>query len=263
MKTVLRYALLLAGMTTLPAMAHIGYTGRNFGVFDGSPAVSTLSNLTVTGNWGWIDGTDSDYGDSHRVAPFRFTLLNPADVTLTFQGQAFTPDTPGATPALGGLQPGFSLYKGLAHLSPQNADYDNTEISKANRPADSEGSFRALNDWVIGNDPNTENGIPASLSFFQYVGHAYDGGGAGSDGVFDGKVSHSFINLPAGDYSVFVGGSDYSAQKLTNPDVMSRYGLSGSLVVSAVPEPETYAMLLVGLGLMGTLVRRRGSAPGV
>ncbi len=27
--------------------------------------------------------------------------------------------------------------------------------------------------------------------------------------------------------------------------------------ISAVPEPETYAMLLAGLGLVGTIVRRR------
>jgi hypothetical protein len=28
-------------------------------------------------------------------------------------------------------------------------------------------------------------------------------------------------------------------------------------VVAAVPEPETYAMLLAGLGLIGTISRRR------
>jgi PEP-CTERM motif len=33
--------------------------------------------------------------------------------------------------------------------------------------------------------------------------------------------------------------------------------LSGSLTVSAVPEPETYAMMLAGLGLLGFAARRR------
>lgn len=36
-----------------------------------------------------------------------------------------------------------------------------------------------------------------------------------------------------------------------------RYITGGEAVSSAVPEPETYAMLLVGLGLMGFLRRRR------
>ena len=34
-------------------------------------------------------------------------------------------------------------------------------------------------------------------------------------------------------------------------------GTVGATPVSAVPEPETYAMMLAGLGLMGTIVRRR------
>jgi PEP-CTERM motif len=35
-----------------------------------------------------------------------------------------------------------------------------------------------------------------------------------------------------------------------------RIRLSG-VTVSPVPEPETYAMLLAGLGLMGAMIRRR------
>jgi PEP-CTERM motif len=34
----------------------------------------------------------------------------------------------------------------------------------------------------------------------------------------------------------------------------------GNLTISAVPEPETYAMLLAGLGLMGAIARRRRKA---
>ena len=35
---------------------------------------------------------------------------------------------------------------------------------------------------------------------------------------------------------------------------------SGTIGVTLVPEPETYAMLLVGLGLMGAVVRRRNKS---
>jgi hypothetical protein len=36
-------------------------------------------------------------------------------------------------------------------------------------------------------------------------------------------------------------------------------GYHGTITVTAVPEPETYAMLLAGLGLMGTIARRRSA----
>lgn len=35
---------------------------------------------------------------------------------------------------------------------------------------------------------------------------------------------------------------------------------TGSVTIAAVPEPETYAMLLAGLGLMGGIARRRKQA---
>ncbi|KIO48673.1 PEP-CTERM sorting domain-containing protein [Nitrosospira sp. NpAV] len=263
MKKTLKYVLLFAGMTSLPAMAHIGYTGRNFGTFDDTYTVATRSNQAATGNYGWIDGTDADYGDAHKTLAYRFTLLNPTDVTLTFGSQVFTPATAGAAPVLDGFMPGFSLYQGLAHLAPMKADLDSSDISKANRPDNAEGSFRALNDWKIGNEPDAVNGIPADLSFFKFIGNAYDGTGFGSDGVTDGMVSHTFMNLAAGDYSVFVGGSDYLAQDISNPNLLNKYGVTGTLVAGVVPEPETYAMLLAGLGLMGAITRCRTKAKNV
>lgn len=48
-----KYALLLIGMTSLPAMAHIGYSGRDFGTFTAAPgATSTIINQSFTGNHG-------------------------------------------------------------------------------------------------------------------------------------------------------------------------------------------------------------------
>lgn len=48
--------------------------------------------------------------------------------------------------------------------------------------------------------------------------------------------------------------------KLRLDDGVSMSEYSGSLVVTAVPEPETYAMFLAGLGIMGALARRRKPA---
>jgi hypothetical protein len=50
-----------------------------------------------------------------------------------------------------------------------------------------------------------------------------------------------------------VGGSQYSFSLYTNGSNQDYLVAS----VSPVPEPETYAMLLAGLGLMGFTVRRR------
>ncbi|HTJ55658.1 MAG TPA: PEP-CTERM sorting domain-containing protein [Nitrosospira sp.] len=264
MKRTFRYALLLAGATSLPALAHVTYTGRNFGTFDNTHTSSTLMDQAVPGNFGWIDGTDSDYGDSHKLRAYRFTLTEPATITLSFKeatsqvtdfrGNVFTSQL--------GLIPGFSLYQGLAHVAPEPFDHDSGVLSLASRPDYTEGSFRALTDWSIGNDPGNLNGtaIPSSLSFFKFIGDAYDGTSYGSDGTLDHVVSKTFSNLAAGDYSVFLGGVDYLAQDIKNPDLNTQYGISGTLVAGAVPEPETYAMLLAGLCLIGTIVHRR--APG-
>lgn len=56
-------------------------------------------------------------------------------------------------------------------------------------------------------------------------------------------------NLAAGDYSYFVAGS--SGAK------MGSYSLAST--VAAVPEPETYALFLAGLGAIGFLAARRRS----
>ncbi|MEO8767302.1 MAG: FxDxF family PEP-CTERM protein [Nitrosospira sp.] len=263
MKKALNYALLLAGMTSLPAMAHISFSGRDFGTFDGTIGqTNTISYNSATGNFGWIDGTDADWGDSHKVKPYDFHLTAAADVKITFQDQAFTPSAtatvPNPVPVMGGISPGFSLYSGVGHVPPAQLDHDTAAGSIAIRDAVggvgmTEGSFRAQDNWSITNDNND----PASV--YTYIGSAYNGNGinygtgiiAGADGVADHMVSKTF-HLPAGDYSLFAGGTDYANQSVL-PQL--QYGISGTVAV--VPEPETYAMLLAGLGLMGAIVRRR------
>jgi hypothetical protein len=265
MKKVLKYTLLLAGMASPPAMAHVSYSGRDFGTFEGTIGwTQTISNNSATGNFGWIDATDADWGDSHKVRPYMFHLNNAADVRITFQDQIFTPAAtaalPNPVPVMGGMNPGFSLYEGLAHRSPSMLDHDTAAGSIAIRDAVggvgmTEGSFRAQDSWSITNDNNDP---PSMLT---YIGSAYDGTAinygtgiiAGADGVADHMVSKTF-HLAAGDYSIFAGGTDYANQNVI-PQL--QYGISGTVAV--VPEPETYAMLLAGLGLMGAIVRRRKS----
>jgi hypothetical protein len=65
-----------------------------------------------------------------------------------------------------------------------------------------------------------------------------------------GSISHSFGAVSSGDYFYAVTGTGTGT-------LGGFYTLSST--VSAVPEPETYAMLLAGLGVVGFLGLRRQS----
>jgi hypothetical protein len=70
-------------------------------------------------------------------------------------------------------------------------------------------------------------------------------GPGGVQGV-DQQVSYTWNNLSAGNYTLAFG-TGLGSLKVDDVQIS----------VTAVPEPETYAMMLAGLGLMGTIVRRR------
>lgn len=61
------------------------------------------------------------------------------------------------------------------------------------------------------------------------------------------QVKSGGASIPAGVYHLLVSGTTVGGQ--------ASYG--GNLVATPVPEPETYAMLLAGLGAVGFLARRR------
>lgn len=64
-------------------MAHVSYTNRNLGTFDGLSAASNSITNQLTYNYGWADAADTDWGDSHKGKFYKFELTNAADVTLT------------------------------------------------------------------------------------------------------------------------------------------------------------------------------------
>ena len=246
------------------ASAHLGYGGRDFGT---DPVSVTITNQAASSQFGWADATDSDWGDSHRGRFFRFTLSTTASVVISVtRGGNGT-----ATGATGIFLPAFSLYSGLGTLSPKAAGHDSSELSIASRPAGTEGNFRSISDWSLGNDPtynvagNATSGVlyEAELAYFTYIGNAADGTsanygdalGINGDGLADGYVTATFNDLNPGDYSLFVGGANYAAQSVETGPTYPTYAFTAT--VETVPEPSTWVLITMGIGFAGYQLRRR------
>ncbi|MFC5547488.1 FxDxF family PEP-CTERM protein [Massilia aerilata] len=100
----------------------------------------------------------------------------------------------------------------------------------------------------------------SGLSLYRVGGGTGTGGTAGDTLVSNGTSLHSgemdvwtlsSDNLTAGDYYVLVSGNLVS-------DTSASFG--GAVMLAPVPEPETYGMMLAGLGVLGFLARRRKQA---
>ena len=140
------------------ALAHISYTGRDFGTLViGTPA-SSINNQTMSSAFGWADATDSDWGDSHRGRFFRFTLSTTASVMVSVQRNS------SGTGTVETFLPGISVYSGLAQrANNEGVDqggtfrtealaHDGAALSVSARGS-AEGSLQTLANFSIGNDP--------------------------------------------------------------------------------------------------------------
>lgn len=81
------------------------------------------------------------------------------------------------------------------------------------------------------------------------------GGGFSVAATNSGLVYSSTQALSAGTYSLTLSGTAASSPPILNGSV--RYDVSYTAVASPVPEPETYALMLAGLGVVGWAARRR------
>ncbi|MBF4988178.1 hypothetical protein [Methylophilus sp. 14] len=243
-KSLLVLAMLLA---TQSAWAHLSYTGRDFGTFSGLVDANNSITTTATNNYAWTDAASGNLGDSHGARAFRFTLQNEAWVD--FSVDAVSAD----------LLPAFSIYSGLGAVrvdgvwpgTQTSADYDSSLASIAWRDSwaqanlgvsktavDTDGVWNSLGDWQMGGDGDAA-GVDTALSHFIY---------AGSATTHTNRVSGKFL-LDAGDYTIMVGGNNSNI-------VAGPFSYTALLSVSAIPEPESVALMLAGLSFIGWQMRR-------
>ena len=173
------------------------------------------------------------------------------------------------TPALGGLSYTNSTFNvtttaGFASIgdAPNTPNFNNLGSFSLNGSAFSYGSHTFNLTVTFTAPPGT---TPGSWLFAGPMTGSVSGVASGTDngGIFvDFDGAHHFTfgsGATSGSFDFFVNPVSLTAPKLGDPP--HTIALSGSLTaqVTSVPEPETYALFLAGLGAVGFMARRRKS----
>jgi len=109
------------------------------------------------------------------------------------------------------------------------------------------GSLSDIVGNVFAADSVTFMGMPVSLDHVTFTSATV---GSLTD-LDPSAAGFSFHNVAAGTYTIKASGM------LDNSGMIHGTALGASYSVTAVPEPETYGMLLAGLGVMGLIARRK------
>jgi hypothetical protein len=153
------------------------------------------------------------------------------------------------TTDLGTIGPGYSQYFSIERLGVFEDFYNFSLAAAANLDVkrtitftmddafnEVRSGFNGLTRGLFDADTNTQ------VSWSSYEDH--------------GQVYY-YTNLDAGDYYFKVSGEAWKAADFVpNP----RYNALVNIAAAPVPEPEAYAMLLAGLGILGTVIKRRSNS---
>lgn len=120
-------------------------------------------------------------------------------------------------------------------------------------------AFPSVAEFIVGsnaqgNHQSVENGANISGDALSYQGSKFDTNWAANGAIAVGALDTtlSFYDL----VGVAAGGRGSAAIAVTATEI-GAFNMSSNGILTAVPEPETYAMLLAGLGLVGAVARRR------
>lgn len=273
---VLGLSVLLLGSPE-SAVAHVAFSPA--GTFDGTNTLTYSNTLAQYKAHGWVDGTDTDLGDSHQIGGqsarwYRFTLSQPGLVDISLvQNTA-------------GLDPAFTLYRGAflagAHddsgIDPRNPVDPNTflpiqsvtdadpsgQYLKHSGYRDTvnntyEGQFDAFGSWSMGNALDQHSTVEYVLAVAGTSdsdpsrGLTWGGNGNHNTAVGTGESLLQYY-LPAGTYSVAGGGE--ACNDGTAACTGGFYSATFSLTVQPVPLPAAFWLMGSALGSLGLMTRR-------
>lgn len=255
---------------------------------DGTPANDELNN-TTSRTTGIVNGTHFTLSDTAST-----TFSRPEDGAWSADGTKFyfvTTDQLDTTDTAGGTQNGGTRLWSLTFDDITNPDaggridvvFDSTTVANGlgnarpnmfdNISVNKDGTITLLEDvgnaghngkvWQFNPESHTMTmlgkfdpalfGDVSSTGVFTAGLHTKD---EETSGVID--ITSVLGNHDGNTYSLLVAQDHASASSLglVDPTAMVEGGQL-MLMVSPVPEPETYAMFMAGLGLMGLSVRRR------
>lgn len=184
-----------------------------------------------------------------QYAPFRTNLGALSDVTaLTFDwriaGDSTNGLNPDYTPALRLLVQDGNQRSELIWEGVYNNTYGNTKRDTWYSSGDNDNFYQ----FVAGSGVTLNNGSQVNKSLTSWISSNYS--------------SNAFVS----GFSVGVGSSASSAYRafadnvtLTTAAGSTTYNFEAAPIAGAVPEPATWAMMLVGFGGIGFAMRRRKS----
>ena len=229
--------------------------GQAVGVCGSDPncAVAMSNPASITANLGSLSSVEFGYNNTFRPNTFSFTA-NTADVAGVGASNQFKLGT--FTFTNGGFYP-LAYFDFTLTTKSSDAALDNKTIS---------GRIR-----LDTNSTDTDGGpgIPLAIAnaeadYFTIESSAGDTfTSLGSVRVYDYNAcppgDSSYPNCNSGSVDLMGHINSLHLDGFANPTGGAFLNSSTTSVLSPVPEPETYAMLLAGLGLMGVIAHRRRS----
>ncbi len=232
-----------------------GFT-RTWSLSTGFVSGTGISGNQATGTYGSSWNELLTFAGPSKVATIEFNVIaldntNKADVA----GGSRYLTTAGTTTLYPGLTNGnLNGFDGMdAYVLANNALGTNASAANGASTATPGGNsyFRSVNGsgqgdtWLVKTTVDTAKAITTAQNFYFLTTTAPGGTGASSKTAF-GYDLNGNGSIETGEFAQWTVDAAAGTISFNN--------------VSAVPEAETYAMLLAGLGLMGAVVRRRNRA---